>query len=77
MIEGAEWDLEELYRQALTLFPVPEHINPETLAKHDTVEDIENTLIKGAIAAYDKVMSQIDDNEKMGQIERTRLLLAY
>lgn len=74
--DADDWDIEELYRQALTLYPVPDHITPDTLGAHSNAGDIENELLKGALLAYQKVMGQIDDSEKMAAIEKTRLLLA-
>ncbi|NDJ85526.1 MAG: preprotein translocase subunit SecA [Chloroflexi bacterium] len=73
------WDVEELYRQALTIYPVPEHIQPETLARLETAEDIEVTLVKGALEAYQNMMQDMDEiggPEQMAEIERSRLLLA-
>ena len=71
-----DWDLEELYRQALTLFPVPQHINPESLARFETVEEIEVELIKGAIDVYETGMADIGGTETMAQIEKRTLLLS-
>ncbi len=46
------WELEELYRAALALYPVPDHIKPEAWAAM-TPEDIALQLTKGAIEVYD------------------------
>lgn len=53
-----DWDLEELYRAALVVYPVPEHIKPENWEEVDGQivdrEDIALELTKGAIEVYDK-----------------------
>ncbi len=46
-----EWDLEELYRQCLSLFPVPAHITPQGWEGLDA-EAIEEQLRQGVREAY-------------------------
>ncbi len=70
------WDLEELYRQALTIYPVPTSITAETLAEHDDPEDIKVELLKGALAAYESVMEEIGGKDRMAEIERAAILHA-
>ncbi len=74
--QEVEWDLEELYRQALTIYPVPETITPHTLETFNNPEDIQVELIKGALQAYEAVMENIGGPEKMARIERHALLYA-
>ncbi|PJF41952.1 MAG: preprotein translocase subunit SecA [Phototrophicales bacterium] len=74
--EREEWDLEELYRQAVTLYPVPAHITAETLARFDTIEDVANELLKGALMVYEKAVEDIDNPEHILNIERQALLRA-
>ncbi len=47
-----EWEIEELYRAALALYPVPDRIKPD---RWDTMQpdEIELELVKGAIEVYD------------------------
>ncbi|MCC7450485.1 MAG: preprotein translocase subunit SecA [Anaerolineae bacterium] len=49
-----EWELEELYRAALVLYPVPERIKPDHWERMND-EDITLDLTKGAIEVYDQV----------------------
>ncbi len=53
-----DWEPQEVYRAALTLFPVPDHIKPDDW---DTMhaEDIEVQLTKGALEAYDRVEEKL------------------
>jgi preprotein translocase subunit SecA len=53
-----EWNLEELYRAALALYPVPARIQPEQWEKLDA-DQIAEDLIKGAVEAYDAVEQRI------------------
>jgi preprotein translocase subunit SecA len=49
-----QWELEELYRAALVLYPVPAHIKPENWQQQKmTPDDIALDLVKGAIEVYD------------------------
>ena len=68
-----EWDHEELYRQALTIFPVPAEITPDSLAQLKSAEDIEVALMKGALQAYEAKIETITP-EIMPQVERQIML---
>jgi preprotein translocase subunit SecA len=69
-----EWELEELYRAALVLYPVPEHIKPE---RWETMqdEDIALELTKGAIEVYNHVEAKLTP-EIMRMAERAIVLRA-
>jgi preprotein translocase subunit SecA len=66
--ESKTWELEELYRQALT-FRLPEEVNP---ARWDdmSAEDIENDILKGALKAYDNQVTEFGGSEQFAQVER-------
>lgn len=74
-LERQDWDLEELYRQALTIYPVPGDISPESLAQLDTPEDIEVELVKGALRAYEAKVEELTP-EVMVQAEKQIMLRA-
>jgi preprotein translocase subunit SecA len=69
-----EWELEELYRAALALYPVPEHIKPE---RWETMqeEDIALELTKGTIEVYNHVEAKLTP-EIMRMAERAIVLRA-
>jgi preprotein translocase subunit SecA len=46
------WDLEALYRRLLAIFPVPEHITPQTMEGKD-IEELETLLLDAVHKAYD------------------------
>ncbi|NJL56596.1 hypothetical protein HC928_16585 [bacterium] len=46
------WDLEALYQQLFTYFPVPEDITPESLAQYTNLDDLEAVLLDGVRRAY-------------------------
>jgi preprotein translocase subunit SecA len=69
-----EWDLEGLYRRALAIFPVPEHINPETMAGKD-VEEIEEMLLSAINEAYDHKTTELG-TEMMPKVEKWAMLRA-
>jgi preprotein translocase subunit SecA len=56
--EKIDWDLEELHRAALVIYPVPAHITPESLARHTEAEQVEMTLVKGALEVYNARVEQ-------------------
>jgi preprotein translocase subunit SecA len=64
-----DWDLQELYRQALALYPVPEDIQPENWEQMSD-EEIENELLKGALRAYDAKIQEVGSGERMAYAER-------
>ncbi len=68
------WELEELYRAALALYPVPDHIKPESWA-NKTPDEIELELVKGAIEVYDAVEARLTP-EIMRIAERQIMLRA-
>jgi preprotein translocase subunit SecA len=68
-----DWNLEELHRTALAIYPVPPHINPDTMAQHNDADDVELMLVKGALQVYDQRLQQFTP-EKMGMLERFVLL---
>lgn len=67
------WDLEELYRAALNIFPVPEHSNPESW-QHKPAEDIENELVKGALQVYEAKIQELGGSDTMAMVERDIIL---
>ncbi len=69
-----EWDLEGLYRRALAIFPVPEHINPDTMAGKD-VEEIEEMLLSAINEAYDHKTAELG-GEMMPKVEKWAMLRA-
>ncbi|MCI0711119.1 MAG: preprotein translocase subunit SecA [Chloroflexi bacterium] len=73
--ERDEWDITELYRQAFTIFPVPADITPESLEKLGSEEDIEVTLLKGALRAYEQKVEELTP-EMMSQAETQIMLRA-
>jgi preprotein translocase subunit SecA len=52
------WDADLLYREALALYPVPEHIDHEAWA-HEKPEEIKVELLKGALEAYQAVEDKL------------------
>ena len=66
------WDVEGLYRQLFTVFPVPEDITPESLAEMN-LEDLEDALIDAAREAYDRKTSELGE-ELMPRAERLVML---
>jgi preprotein translocase subunit SecA len=68
--ERLDWDLEELYRQALTIYPVPAGITPKTLATAQHQEDVEVMLVKGALEAYDAKIEELGGEEVMTDAEK-------
>ncbi|MBX3085914.1 MAG: preprotein translocase subunit SecA [Anaerolineae bacterium] len=53
-----EWNLEELYRDALALYPVPARIQSENWEDMES-DDIAADLTKGAIEAYDALEAKL------------------
>jgi len=52
------WDTEILYREALALFPVPEHIDHEAWVELP-IADVKLELTKGALEAYQEVENRL------------------
>ncbi|MBI5959365.1 MAG: preprotein translocase subunit SecA [Chloroflexi bacterium] len=72
--EQYDWNLEELHRAALTIFPVPPSITPDTLAEHTDAEDVQLTLVKGALEAYQLRITQFGA-EWMDEAEKYVMLM--
>jgi preprotein translocase subunit SecA len=70
-----DWNLEELHRLSLLIYPVPARITPETMAERDDPEEIELMLVKGVLEAYNERVEQYGD-EWMAQAERYVMLNA-
>ena len=70
-----DWDLEEAYRAALMIYPVPSHITPESLDELPDADDIELALVKGALEVYNERLAQFGD-DWMAEAERYVMLMA-
>jgi preprotein translocase subunit SecA len=68
------WDLDTLYRQLFTVFPVPPSITPETMAGKD-VEQLEEMLIAAVHEAYERKAAELGP-EIMPRAERLVMLSA-
>lgn len=66
------WDLEAMYRQLLTIFPVPEPIMPETMAGR-TLEELETLLIEAVHKAYHQKEQEFGA-EMMPKVEKWVML---
>ena len=66
--ESRAGELEELYRQAL-VFRLPQEVNPRRWEKMPA-EDIQNDILKGALKAYDKQVSDFGGSEQFAHVER-------
>ena len=73
--DPAEWDLEELHRSALTIYPVPPDITPRMLAQLENAEAIEMALVKGALRAYQMRVERFGE-EWMAEAEKQIMLSA-
>ena len=69
----SSWDIEALYRQLFTVFPVPEEITIDTLEQMQ-LNEMEETLIEAAHKAYDEKVEEL--GELIGLAERQMLLRA-
>jgi preprotein translocase subunit SecA len=76
LIEDADdpesWDLEALHRQMFTIFPVPEHITPESL-EGLSLDDLEDAFIEAGREAYDKKTQELSA-DMMKRAERVVML---
>ena len=71
-----ELDFEGLYRQLLTIFPVPENLTPGTLAELEAAEeDIDELILNALEAAYAEKVEAMTE-EIMQQAERQVMLWA-
>jgi preprotein translocase subunit SecA len=70
-----DWDLQEVHHAALTMYPVPAHITPDTLAQYKDADEIELALVKGALEAY---QDRIDSfgSDWMAEAEKFVMLMA-
>jgi len=69
------WDVEGMYRQLYTIFPVPEEITPAIMAEYATLETLEETLLQGARDTYEAKKHALTP-ENMLRAERYVLLRA-
>jgi preprotein translocase subunit SecA len=74
-LDPVDWQVEELHRAALTVYPVPSHITPETIAEHNDPDDVEMLLVRGALEVYDERIAQYGA-EWMGRAEKHVMLNA-
>jgi len=70
-----DWDLQELHRAVLSLYPVPAHITPETLAEYKDADEIELALVKGALEVYQDRINRFG-SEWMAEAEKFVMLMA-
>jgi preprotein translocase subunit SecA len=68
------WDLEALHRQLFTLFPVPDHITPETM-QGKSLDDLEDMIVEGLHEAYDRKTQELGP-DLMKRAERMVMLNA-
>jgi preprotein translocase subunit SecA len=66
------WDLETLHRQLFTVFPVPEHITPETM-EGKTLDELEEMLVQALTDAYDAKTKELGE-DLMHRAERLIML---
>ncbi len=69
------WDLEAMYRRLLAVFPVPEHITPETMEGME-VEELEKLLTEAVHEAYDRKTEEMNAVEPgmMNRLEKWVML---
>ncbi len=70
-----DWDLEELHRTALNIYPVPAEITPDVMAGTEDPDEIELMLVKGALQVYDRRIEQFGA-EWMDRAEKEVMLNA-
>ena len=70
-----DWDLQELHRVVLSLYPVPAYITPETLAQYQDADEIELALVKGALEVYQDRINRFG-SEWMAEAEKFVMLMA-
>ncbi len=66
------WDLETLYHQMFTVFPVPEQITPDTL-EGKALDELEDLLVNATIEAYDAKTAELGE-DLMRRAERLVML---
>jgi preprotein translocase subunit SecA len=72
--EQYDWNLEELHRDVLAIYPVPSTITPETLTAYSDPDDVQVTLVKGALEAYQSRLT-LFGAEWMAEAERYVMLM--
>ncbi|MBZ0302822.1 MAG: preprotein translocase subunit SecA, partial [Anaerolineae bacterium] len=70
--EADLWDLETLYRQLFTIFPVPENITPESM-EEKSLDDLEELVVQATIDAYDAKTAELGP-DLMHRAERLIML---
>lgn len=68
-----DWDLDALHQQLFTVFPVPVHITPDTMAEFDR-DTLEETIIQAAHEMYQRKVEELGAD--MLRAERIALLYA-
>ncbi len=68
-----DWDLDALHQQLFTVFPVPVHITPDTMAELDR-DTLEETIIQAAHEMYQRKVEELGAD--MPRAERIALLYA-
>ncbi|MCL4252374.1 MAG: preprotein translocase subunit SecA [Anaerolineae bacterium] len=68
-----DWDLDALHQQLFTVFPVPVHITPDTMAELDR-DTLEETIIQAAHEMYQHKVEELGAD--MPRAERIALLYA-
>lgn len=69
------WDTEAMYRQLLTIFPVPTSITVDTMDDYDVLDELEELLLNAAREAYEAKAESIGA-EIMPLAERRMMLRA-
>lgn len=72
--DPATWDLEALHRQLFTVFPVPEHITPDSMAEL-SLENLEDALISALHEAYDRKAAELEKHEPGLMLKAERLVM--
>ena len=73
--DPVDWDLAELHRTVLTIYPVPPSITPESLAELPDADAIEMALVKGALETYQERIERFGE-EWMAEAEKYVMLNA-
>jgi preprotein translocase subunit SecA len=73
-VSADQWDLEGLYRRLLAMFPVPEHVNPDTMQGKD-VNGLEEMLFDAIEEVYDQKTTDLAP-DMMFRVEKWSMLRA-
>lgn len=68
-----DWDLDALHQQLYTVFPVPTHITPDTMAEWNR-DELEENIIAAAMESHQRKVTEF--GELMPQAERIAMLTA-